>query len=227
MRLVNRGKEFHHVWVARLEGGKTLEDLLAAMKSPGPLPAWVRDMGGPNAPAPGGGESNATLSLAPGDYVVACLIHGKDRVPHAMKGMIRRLTVVKAAKPAADPVGDVTMTLHDYSFTLSRSITAGHRLIEVRNNGAQPHEVELAQLAPGKTVQDLLTWLHTREGPPPGVPLGGVAPLVKGGVNWFEADLEPGKYALICFAPDRTDGKPHYQHGMVQEIEVTGEVSSR
>lgn len=92
LRLVNRGKEFHHLWVARLDDGKTVEDLSAALKTPGPLPAWVRDMGGPNAPAPGG-ESNGTVLLAPGNYVLACLIPSSDGVPHLMKGMVRPLTV--------------------------------------------------------------------------------------------------------------------------------------
>ncbi len=226
LRLVNKGKEFHHIWVARLKQGKTVEDLLGAMKTHGPLPAWVRDMGGPNAPAPGG-ESNATVNLAPGSYVVACLIPSADGVPHIMKGMVRPLRVVAAKNPAADPVGDVTMVLHDYSFTLSRPLTAGRHLVEVRNNGAQPHEIELVRLAPGKTAQEVLAWVHKPEGTPPGLPLGGVAPLGRGGVNWFEVDVEPGKYALICFLPDMKDGKPHFLHGMVQEIEVGAELSTR
>jgi hypothetical protein len=226
LRLVNQGKEFHHIWVGRLDGGKTVEDLLGAMKTPGPLPAWVRDMGGPNAPAPGG-ESNATVTLSPGSYFVACVIPSADGVPHLMKGMIRPLTVVKTAKPAANPVGDVTMALHDYSFTLSRPLTAGKHLIEVRNNGQQPHEIELVRLAPGKTAQEVLAWIHQPEGAPPGLPLGGVAPLGRGGVNWFEVDLEPGRYALICFLPDSKDGKPHFMHGMVQEIEVGSSLSAR
>lgn len=226
LRLLNKGKEFHHIWVARLERGKTVDDLLAAMKIPGPLPAWVRDMGGPNAPAPGG-ESNATVTLAPGSYVVACLIPSADGVPHLMKGMVRKLTVVKGAKPAAAPVGDVTMTLHDFSFTLSRPLAAGKHLIEVRNNGSQPHEIELVQLAPGRTAQEVLAWVHKPEGPPPGLPLGGVAPLARGGVNWVEVDLDPGKYALICFLPDAKDGKPHFTHGMMQEIEVANSLSAR
>lgn len=220
LKLVNRGNEFHHVWVGRLDGGRTVEDLLAAMKTPGPLPAWVRDMGGPNAPAPGGGESNATLTLTPGSYFVACVIPGPDGVPHLMKGMIRPLTVVRTPKPAADPVGDMIITLLDYSFTLSAPLTPGKHLIEVRNSGAQPHEIELVRLAPGKTAEEVLAWVHKPEGTPPGLPLGGVAPLGRGGVNWFEVDLEPGKYAVICFLPDMKDGKPHFMHGMVREIEV-------
>lgn len=226
LRMVNEGKEFHHIWVARLAPGKTADDLLAAMKTPGPLPAWVEDMGGPNAPAPGG-VSNATLALAPGSYILACVIPGPDGVPHIMKGMIRPLQVVAKGRPAASPVGDVTMTLHDYSFTLSRPLAAGKQVIEVRNNGAQTHEIELVRLAPGKTAQEMLTWIHHPEGAPPGLPLGGVAPLGRGGVNWFEVELEPARYALICFLPDAKDGKPHFEHGMVQEIEIGKALSSR
>jgi hypothetical protein len=36
----------------------------------------------------------------------------------------------------------------------------------------------------------------------------------------FTADFVPGKYALICFLPDAKDGKPHFMHGMVQEVTV-------
>jgi hypothetical protein len=32
--------------------------------------------------------------------------------------------------------------------------------------------------------------------------------------------FEPGKYLLICFVPDAKDGKPHFVHGMQEEIVV-------
>jgi hypothetical protein len=225
-RLVNQGKEFHHLWVARLEQGKTVADLLDALETHGPLPAWVRELGGPNAPAPGG-EAIGTVALTPGSYVVACLIPSDDHIPHLAKGMIRPLTVVPADRPEAPPAADVTMTLHDYTFTLSRPLTAGLRTIEVSNEGAQAHEIELVQLAPGKSARDVLAWLHTPDGAPPGLPLGGVAPLSVQGVAWFEVDLAAGRYALICFLPDSKDRKPHFEHGMVQEIEVGAAMSAR
>src|SRR5688572_3607992 len=41
-QLQNRGAVLHHMAVIRLDGGKTLQDLLAAMQaSPGKLPAWA------------------------------------------------------------------------------------------------------------------------------------------------------------------------------------------
>jgi hypothetical protein len=220
LRLVNQGKEFHHIWIARLEGGRTVDDVLAALKTHGPLPEWVKDAGGPNAPRPEGGENSATVTLVPGNYIVACLIPSADGIPHLMKGMVRPLTVVKTGRPAPAPKGDVIMTLRDYSFFFSRPLTAGTHVIEVRNEGTQWHEFELVQLAPGKTPHDVIAFIEHGIGSPPGLPIGGVSPLMPGGVSWFHADLQPGRYALICFLPDRKDGKQHFEHGMMQEIEV-------
>jgi hypothetical protein len=226
LRLVNQGKEFHHIWIARLEGGRTVDDVLAALKTQGPLPEWVKDAGGPNAPRPEGGENSATVTLVPGNYIVACLIPSADGIPHLMKGMVRPLTVVKTGRPAPAPKGDVIMTLRDYSFFFSRPLTAGTHVIEVRNEGTQWHEFELVQLAPGKTPHDVIAFIEHGLGSPPGLPIGGVSPLMPGGVSWFHADLQPGRYALICFLPDRKDGKQHFDHGMLQEIEVGEELAA-
>jgi hypothetical protein len=220
LRLVNQGKEFHHVWIARLEGGHTVDDVLAALRTPGPPPEWIKDAGGPNAPRPEGGENSATVTLARGSYIVACLIPSADGIPHLMKGMVRPLTVVETAHPAAAPDADVLMTLRDYSFFLSRPLTPGQHVIEVRNEGTQWHEFELVQLAPGKTPRDVVAFVEHGIGSPPGLPIGGVSPLMPGGVSYFHAELQAGRYALICFLPDRKDGKQHFEHGMVQEFQV-------
>jgi hypothetical protein len=220
LRLVNQGKEFHHVWIARLEGGHTVDDVLAALKTRQPLPQWIKDAGGPNAPRPEGGDNSATVMLEAGSYIVACLIPSPDGIPHLMKGMVRPLTVVKAARPAAAPEGDVIMTLRDYNFFLSRPLAAGKHVIEVRNEGTQWHEFELVQLAPGKTAHDVIAFIEHAIGTPPGLPIGGVSPLAPGGVSYFHTDLQAGRYALICFLPDRKDGKAHLEHGMVQEFDV-------
>ena len=227
LRLVNQGKEFHHVWIARLDSGKTVDDVLAALKTRAPLPSWMHDAGGPNAPRPEGGEASATVLLTPGTYVVACLIPSADGVPHLMKGMVRSLTVVPSASPAAALQADAMMTLRDYSFFLSRPLTPGKHVIEVRNEGTQWHEFELVQLAPGKTAQDVIAFIEHGAGTPPGLPLGGVSPLAAGATSYMHAELQPGRYALICFLPDQKDGKQHFAHGMTQEFEVSGNLADK
>jgi hypothetical protein len=228
LRLVNQGKEFHHIWLLRIDHGKTAADFMEAMKGGySSLPVWAREVGGPNAPAPGG-QASATVDLEPGTYLLACAIPSADGKPHVMKGMVRTLTVSKGPRHAVLPTPDVTMILRDYNFTLSAPLVAGRRAIEVRNYGRQSHEIELVRLAPGKSVADVLHWLEKpEEGTPPGLPLGGISPLASGGRSQFTADLEQGRYALICFLPDRADGKPHFAHGMMQEIEVGAEISAK
>ena len=231
IRLVNKGKEMHHMYIVRLEGGKKLADLFAAMQHSaanaapgmhGALPAWTRDMGGPNTPIPGG-ESGAIVDLAPGTYAVLCVIPSPDGKPHVMKGMAKELTVV-AGRPAHlvdAPAPTVTMTLTDYAFELDKPLTAGQHTIRVVNEAAtQSHEVLIARLAPGKTAHDLLAWVEKMDGPPPGMPLGGTVGLAKGVENLIPVNLEPGEYALLCFLPDHKDGKPHVAHGMFRQITV-------
>src|SRR5512146_3597871 len=45
IRVVSNGKEVHQAALVRLEQGKTLADVQAALKQAGPPPAWVVDAG--------------------------------------------------------------------------------------------------------------------------------------------------------------------------------------
>jgi hypothetical protein len=220
LRLAAQGQELHHATLIRLDPGKTLADFMQAMQAGGPPPAWMHEVGGPNPPAPGG-HAETTQLLEPGEYVVVCFVPSPDGQPHVAKGMVKGLTVVPAAGPAAaEPVADVVMRLDDYKFTLSTPLTAGRHLIRVENDAEQPHEVSLVRLAPGKTAQEMVSWVEKPEGPPPGEPLGGVAGMRRGTVAYFPVDLTPGEYALVCFIPDHRDGKPHFAHGMIQQVTV-------
>jgi len=218
-RFLNKGPALHHMTVLKLNGGKTVDDLRAALANPGPPPSWIKEIGGPNAVDPGL-EGNATMRLEPGNYALICFVD-IGGPPHFTKGMLRGLRVVPskgAVGPA--PKADVTVDLVDYSFKLSSPIRAGNRTIKVHNTGKQTHEIELIQLAPGATVPQLMAWLGKMEGPPPGKALGGIAGMQTGMSEYFSADFVPGNYVLICFVPDAKDGKPHFAHGMVQQITV-------
>jgi hypothetical protein len=219
-RFLNKGPSIHHMQILRLTNGKTFGDLSAALKRQGPPPKWMKEVGGPNAPAPGM-ESNATLMLEPGNYAIICFVD-IGGAPHFTKGMVRPFKVVAASGPAATtPTPDVTATLYDYNFRLSAPILAGTRTIKVQNTASQPHELELVQLAPGKTANDFLAWAGGgMKGPPPAKPIGGIAGLERGMSQTFTANFTPGDYALICFIPDEKDGKPHFTHGMTKDFSV-------
>ena len=223
--LVNKGPEFHHVWLIKLEQGKTLKDLMEAAKTPGPLPKWAVDVGGPNTPMPGG-ESWATLDLEAGRYVMACVIPSmKDGQPHFMKGMVKEVTVsarrgVEQAGKVAAPAADVVMTLDDYDFRVSTPITRATKTIQLRNVAEQTHEAIIVKLNPGTTVDQFLAAMEKPQGPPPGALVGGITGIAKGRTAEIPTSFTAGDYALICFVPDAKDGKPHLMHGMVKPFSV-------
>jgi hypothetical protein len=219
-RFLNKGPSIHHMQLLKLTKGKTFADLRTALARQGPPPKWMKEVGGPNAPAPGM-ESNATLMLEPGNYAIICFVD-IGGAPHFTKGMMRSLKVVAASGPAAsNPTPDITATLFDYNFRLSAPIRAGTHTIKVENTASQPHELELVQLAPGKTANDFLTWAGGgMKGPPPAKPIGGIAAIERGMSQTFTANFTPGNYAFICFIPDAKDGKPHFMHGMTKDFSV-------
>ena len=223
--LVNKGPEFHHVWLIKLEQGKTLKDLMEAAKTPGPLPKWAVDVGGPNSPMPGG-EAWATLDLEAGRYVMACVIPSmKDGQLHYMKGMVKEVTVaprrgVEQAGKVDAPAADVVMTLDDYDFRVSTPITRATKTIRLRNVAEQTHEAIIVKLNPGTTVEQFLGAMEKPQGPPPGALIGGITGIAKGRTVDIPTSFTSGDYALICFVPDAKDGKPHLAHGMVKQFSV-------
>ena len=224
VRLLNEGTDFHHVVLIRLEQGKTIDELLQHLGTAhGKMPSWAVELGGPNSPRPGGGESAAVVDLTPGNYAMLCVVPATDGQLHLQKGMVRPLVVVpnNTGRTPQVPTADVVMTLADYTFTTSAPIAAGRRTIRLENVAEQAHEVILAKLEPGKTAQDLLSFIEKRQGPPPGMPLGGVTGIGKGQVNYITADFQPGEYVLICLYPDINDNLPHAAHGMVKQFTVS------
>ncbi len=222
--LVNSGPSLHHLQVVELLEGKTAGDFMTAMKNPGPPPAWVRWVGGPNAPVPGGADTAiAYLTLSAGNYLLICLIPDSAGVPHFAHGMVRPLTVTASADtPAMEPQADVVIHLKDYDFTIVGSLTAGKHTVRIVNDGPQMHEMLIAAMAPGKTAKDLVKWVDGGlKGMPPGRPLGGAAAIAPGGHETVTLNLPAGNYGLFCFLPDAKDGKEHVQHGMLKDVKVS------
>jgi hypothetical protein len=218
--LVNDGKEPHHLWILKLEQGKKLPDLFESMKNmPHGFPKWAVNIGGPNAPAPGG-RSIAIIDLEPGHYAVICVIPAPDGQPHVMKGMAKEFDVTGSRSPAPMPKVDIESTLTDYDFTFSKPLFHGRSTIRFTNRAGQVHEAFIAKLAPGKRAADLLNWMAKQEGPPPAIPMGGITGIESGRSITIIQDFTPGTYAFYCFVPDAKDGREHIAHGMMKEFTV-------
>lgn len=224
-RLLSTGEELHHAVLIRLDEDKTVEDLMAGMEAAGPgapPPPWVTFMGGPNPPVPGG-ESSVTMTLRPGNYAWICMIPSPDGVPHAAKGMVRPMTVTPSNTRESLSAPDGVIMLSDYEFQITGDLEPGQQTLRVRNIASQWHELIVLRLEPGTTVEDIAHWAATVETdmrPPPGMPMGGVAPLAQGLSNDVTLNLEPGRYGFLCVLPDVQDGELHSEHGMVQIVTV-------
>jgi hypothetical protein len=226
VRVVNMGKDMHHIQLLRLKDGKRAKDLTKAVNSDPSYfvtrhLAWVEFVGGPNAVVPGESAS-AVVELEPGNYVVACIIPNPNGVPHVVQGMVKPLTVAgPAVSGVSEPKAAVTITARDYNFSLEQAVAAGTQTIRFINAGTQPHEVVVVKLPPGKTVGDFAaTFTPFPEAVRNGMPMGGLTGIERGGHGFFTANFVPGRYGLICFLSDRTKLVPHFKLGMMHEFDV-------
>jgi len=223
VELVNHGQEVHQAVFLRIDSGKTAADLQTMMKNPdAPIPAWLTFPLGVGGIVPGD-SANSTATLSPGHYAMVCFLPSPDGTPHVAKGMVRPIEVAAtSAQSAPEPASDLTITMKDYTWDLSAPPTAGTHTIRVENVGPQLHEIQMFQMAPGKSAKDLMAWMGGgMKGPPPAKPVGGYAGLTVGLHGFFTATFAPGKYVFVCYVPDKKDNKPHMMHGMVKEITVS------
>jgi hypothetical protein len=212
---VNNGKELHSGTLVRLDSARTMPDLLEAMKTPGPLPAWAKLYGGPQ------NASTVTMNLPAGNYVWICLMPDADGIPHFVKGMVRPLKVGPDKVSASAPAPDRVVTMADYNFTVSKPITRGRHVLRVATAPkAQAHELVIIRVPPGKSAKDVMAWGGPPTRPPPAESVEGLAAMDPGTVNYTTVDFKPGNYVLICFVPDAKDHQTHAAHGMVKEFTV-------
>lgn len=221
--LDNQGQHVHHAQLVRLNPGASLDAATAAARG-GDWEALARHTvvaGGVGIVTPGA-RAAATLALSPGTYLLFCGIPDGEGVPHATHGMVQAFTVTDdtgaGAATAPATVGQVTLT--EFAFELPADLDG---TVAVTNAGGQEHEMLLFQMAPGASLEAVLGSLFSppAEGPPPGLPAGGVQALAPGQTAYLAlGSLDPGTYALACFIPDPDTGTPHLELGMVGQFTI-------
>ena len=100
IHLINQGTDIHHVTVQELPSGKTVKDFFDATRATGRAPAWSKNVA-QTAQVPSGGEAFLAFRMAPGRYILSCLIPAADGRSHVAKGMYQVITAsVGTAAPA-------------------------------------------------------------------------------------------------------------------------------
>ncbi len=133
--------------------------------------------------------------------------------------------------PVDVPAGivKINVELNEFAFGVDPSaiVEAKSGFALVANNiGKQGHELSIAKIAKDAVVGDVITALKAAEGrDAPGVTFvagTGADPGQKNNLVFAEP-LESGRYLMICFRPDTTEGPngtPHAVKGMVRDFTV-------
>lgn len=217
LQLTNRGKTQHVLILARANPGATLDEAREALLS-GEPPRGTP----PYSFVPGvaevspGQAGNSSQVLQAGQYIMICPIPDADGTPHFAKGMVSTFEATGAGGGSL-PTAEATVTAQEFAFLNVPQLGAGEHVIEMRNAGKQEHELNLAELAAGKTVADIVEFMkQPPAGPPPMTLRGGV--IMQPGLSaTTRFTLEAGKqYAFVCMTPDFSDTPPtpHVVKGM-------------
>lgn len=231
LQFTNDGRELHHLQLARLQEGVSLEKFTAALKQgeQAALPL-IEFVGGVGLVPPGGHASTTVYLEKPGTYVELCFVPDANGVPHLALGMLQPVTVVVSSDPsqAEAPEADLVVDMKDFSYLMAARVTAGKQVWQVINQGPQPHEMIVGKLQKGKTMDDVMAYLQNgSQGLPPIELMGGAQAIAAGQSSFINLDLKPGQYVAICFIPDPASGKPHVALGMLSPFTVTTAVASR
>lgn len=199
----NQGDAHHEVAFARIEEGKTIEDLERAVNRGGP-PKWAEDLAGIPVLSPG--YSTAMVrDLEPGNYAFFCFLPvpgKKGYTPHAAEGMLT-LFEVEGTSDASPPEAEFTVAVTDSDFEVPE-IEPGDHWVELVNEGTKMHEFALFSLEGDSTLDDVDRWFSRgQEGPAPAVFPGGLQSIPKGESIIVRISFEAGRsYLFQDFAND-------------------------
>jgi uncharacterized cupredoxin-like copper-binding protein len=161
-------------------------------------------------------------------YLITIMIAGLALAAcgSSSKSSDAKTTTTTAAAPKARP--KVTITAHDFGFDLPAQIPAGYVDITLTNKGKEQHQVELVKLGSMSFAQFKTAADKTDIGAakPDTIFVGGPNGAEPGSSTTATVKLDPGKYAITCFIPANSDGKPHAAHGMIGEVTVATTAAS-
>jgi hypothetical protein len=227
-RFRNDGKKAHELNVFLLKPGVTIDDVIAAGKAGKPQMPLIEGGVGvlfadPGSTAPAG----LTVNLLPGrEYGVQCIFRDSTGTPrHYEMGMYSVIRVSGKSAATAIPADSVIGV--DYAFaSFPRDISPGAHAIAFRNAGKHRHEISVALLKKGVTLDSVLA-VDKRDGDagPLFEKSGGIGVLHampgQSALGVLSIEFLPGReYLVDCSFQDDPKSPPHYKLGMYGSIKV-------
>jgi len=227
-RFTNSGKVIHELDVALLKGSTTAQSVMSALNAKTPLKPLIERSVGILIARPGRRSSVglATELLEGRDYLVICRFQDSASAPmHSRMGMISVIHVTPGRTAVPRSVGVDTIVGIDYAYRAPRTLGAGSHTFTFVNAGTVDHEVNIALLRSGATLEQVFTiakangdlnslvaeWLGVLVARPGTRALGEL-----------HAKLLPGReYAIMCELTDNDKSPSHLTLGMFGSIRTT------
>jgi hypothetical protein len=204
----------HSAQLVGAKEGHTPQEALAAASAWADkgkaLPDWVIVAGG-TGDVKRGESTTVTQELQPGSYLAVDLASNQTAEFEVTGG--------GGGGEVAAEGGTITAT--EYAFE-SEGLTAGRNTVLFDNAGKEPHFIAAIGLKEGATIEQARRFFETEKGRPPlDESRSFSTAVIEGGAKQsLELALDAGRYALICFVPDRKGGPPHMVQGMISEATV-------
>jgi hypothetical protein len=217
--LTNDSSAPQEAQLARLDEGYTADDLLKVIAGNGQIPDWLHTEGGIGT-IPPGESSTTTVNLPEGNYAIVS-------APEGSKTPATADLTVGGGEEGDLPSTDASVTAADegddeYKWEIS-GLTAGENTFTFNSEGDDAlHHLILAPIVGDATIDDVKKELESN-GPPESLDFrGSVNTAVLDGdlSEVTQLNLEPGRYAAICFLTDRDSKKPHFEEGLLDEVEI-------
>lgn len=232
--LINESEAVADVNLALLPEGTTAGDLSAAVSGFGTaegavLPEWADDTTFAGGNITAAGETNSTLAyLTPGQWTMFSAHVGAAQSPASFTILTpEELEASYGIAPEATPVGatpiaeatpvteapagvvaTVTIEVTDNQIIPDGTPAGGEQVIQVINNGQQPHNLIMLQtedVLDEENAASLATsWIMGEE--TAATPAGGVGMLSPGQTAFTGVMVEAGNYVVFSSLPDEAGG---------------------
>lgn len=220
VRLVITGATRRELVVHRVPVGTVSEEI--ARGAAGRPTRWFEQwsFGGPAVPRDSATDASVTVDLRPGRYVLVAYAVDSNGRPRGNQYIWREFTAIAASAliAARFPVPDARVRIKDGSIEVLGVMGKGLRTLQVENAGAFAHELLVARLKPGKTVDDVKRWNRDRSDAAPFVYIGGVTPMSPSMTTQTRLVLQSGVHVVLC--PMRGDRGADYERGVLTSFRV-------
>lgn len=229
IHFVNKGKVAHELNIVLLKRGVTMQQFAAASNAGQPLAPLLEGTVGVVFAEPGTrATARLAVDLLPNrEYALRCIFKDSASAPrHYMLGMYGSLLVDSASTRPTAPMRADTIVGMDYAFRAPARLAPGRHRLAFVNAGKQRHELSVALLKRGVSVQQLMRDDAAGKSVDDSIETGlGVlhTPGESSPMGLLEIDLLPGReYLILCNFSDTPTSAMHFKLGMFGGIAVSG-----